>query len=219
MPIGLTRQNSDLNAPHNEALPSTALQLRLQKNAQWVISTDTHPIPPEPHPTVFWACTWGINIARLVWQFLTLLKWPPATTNPSRSDVGISWVEMAISFMLWSGQTLPIKIRVDKGWRAYHIDDPKVQMQPPAQRSLRNIAETFRWVVKHTQTFSKSKFLPAYKKQGSRSLVVLGFSTDHEGGIACRPELPNGELTYNNARQSALSYKCPTPSSSTVYAV
>ena len=53
--------------------------------------------------------------------------------------------EMAISFMLWSGQTLPIKIRVDKGWRAYHIDDPKVQMQPPAQRSLRNIAETFRW--------------------------------------------------------------------------
>ena len=162
MPIGLTRQNSDLNAPHNEALPSTALQLRLQKNAQWVISTDTHPIPPEPHPTVFWACTWGINIARLVWQFLTLLKWPPATTNPSRSDVGISWVEMAISFMLWSGQTLPIKIRVDKGWRAYHIDDPKVQMQPPAQRSLRNIAETFRWVVKHIQTFSKSKFLLSF---------------------------------------------------------
>lgn len=196
MPMGLFRMNEDSATIGTSTGSQSALQSRLRKNAQWLISTEAHPLPPEPHQTVFWACTWGINMARLVWQFLTTLKWPPEATSPDRTDVGISWVELAISFMLWSGQTLPVKIRIDKGWRAYPLDDPKVQMQPPAQRSLRNLAESFRWVVKHIHTFSQTKFIPTYKKQGSRSLVALGFSTDHEGGLACRPELPNGDLTY-----------------------
>lgn len=205
-PIGLTRQNAGTENQVNTDAHATPLEARLQTNARWTVTGDTHPLPPEPHQVVFWSCTWGINITRLVWQYLLLLKWPPAASHPQRSDVGISWVELAISFMLWSGSALPVKIRTDKGWR-----DPKVQMQPPAHRSLRNVAESFRWVVKHLQTFSQTKFIPSYRKQGSKSLVALGFSTDHEGGLACRPEPPNGLDTYKYVRDLLLVMPCNPP--------
>lgn len=83
-------------------------------------------------------------MSRLVWQFLTLLKWLLDTTPRQRGDCGISWEELAFSFMLWSGQQLPVKVRTDKGWRAYPVHDPKVQLLPPAHRSVRNLAESFR---------------------------------------------------------------------------
>ena len=62
---------------------------------------------------------------------------------------------------------------------------------PIKQRSVRVLADNFRWIVKHIQTFSKSHLLPQYKKQGSSSLIRLGFTPYHEGGISRRPQLPN----------------------------
>lgn len=106
---------------------------------------------------------------------------------------------------------LPVKIRTDKGWRAYPLTDPKVQMMPSSHRSMRNIAESFRWIVKHIQTFSGTKFVPAYKKIGSKSLISLGFSTDHEGGVACHPALPNGLATYRYVHDFLLAIPCNPP--------
>lgn len=110
--------------------------------------------------------------------------------------------------MLWSGQTLPVKIRTDKGWHTYPVQGPKVQLLPPNHRSVRNISESFRWGVKHIQTFSQTRFIPTYRKQGSKSLISLGFSTDHEGGIACRPVLPNGQVTYKYFHDFLLTMPC-----------
>ena len=60
----------------------------------WTVPGVAFPLPPEPHNVVFWSCTWGVNMARLVWQFLTTLVWPPCTAQPGRGDGGISWVEL-----------------------------------------------------------------------------------------------------------------------------
>lgn len=99
--------------------------------------------------------------------------------------------------MLWSGVTLPVKVRTEHGWRALPIHDSKVKLLPPHHSSLCALAESFRWIVKHIQTFSVSKLVPSYRKQSSKSLISLSFSSDHEGGVACRPQLPNGPATYN----------------------
>lgn len=58
------------------------------------------------HLTVFWSCTWGANYARLVWEYFLQLKWPQ---KKSSKDPGITWVELAISFILWSGWPLPVE--------------------------------------------------------------------------------------------------------------
>lgn len=160
----------------------------------WTVDGEHFEQPPEPHCTAFWSCTWGANYARLVWEFCTFLHWPKHQKNTTK-DPGITWVELAISFMLWSGWTLPVKIPVDDIQIAYPLTHEKVQMLPLKKRSLRVVAGTFRLIVKHIQTFSRSKIVPVYKKQGASSLQKLGFTAYHEGGIACRPLFPNAGLT------------------------
>lgn len=99
--------------------------------------------------------------------------------------------------MLWSGWPLPVKIPEGDYQVAVPLTDARVQMLPPKKRSLRVVAESFRLIVKHLQTLSRSKFIPAYKKQGTCSLQKLGFSNYHEGGISRRPILPNAKETYS----------------------
>lgn len=43
--------------------------------------------------------------------------------------------------------------------------------RPLKSRSLRVISESFRYMVKHIQTFSGSKIFPAYSQQGATSLT------------------------------------------------
>lgn len=49
-PIGLTRPNE--NQVNTDA-HATPLEARLQTNARWTVTGDTHPLPPEPHQVVF----------------------------------------------------------------------------------------------------------------------------------------------------------------------
>ena len=76
-------------------------------------------------------------------------------------------------------------------------DDARTQLLPVKQRSIRVLAENFRWIIKHIQTFSRTNIIPQYKKQGTTSLIRLGFTPYHEGGISRRPSLPNVSQTYD----------------------
>lgn len=88
---------------------------------------------------------------------------------------------------------------------AYPFGHEKVQMQPLKKGSLRVVADTFRLIVKHVQTFSRSKIMPAYPKQGASSLQKLGFTIYHEGGVACRPILPNADATVDYTHNLVLT--------------
>lgn len=132
----------------------------------------------------------------MVWEFCTTLRWPEPTQAPMQNDYGISWTELACSFMLWSNRLLPVRLRHQEFAETVPYHDPKVQLLPVKSRSLRVLAENFRWTVKHLQTFSRTQFIPSYKKQGTSSLTRLGFTPYHEGGISRRPTLPNPVDTY-----------------------
>ena len=92
---------------------------------------------------------------------------------------------------------MPIRIKDNKSYKYLAYDDPQIQLLPVKAKSLRILAENFRWVVKHIQTFSRSKIIPTYTKQGTSSLTRLGFTNDHESGISRRPQLPNAVETYS----------------------
>ena len=70
-----------------------------------------------------------------------------------------------------------------------------MQILPVKARSLRVLADNFRRIIKHIQTFSRTKLVPVYKKQGTSCLTRLGFTSYHEGGISRRPSLPNSAAT------------------------
>ena len=129
---------------------------------------------------------WGCNYARLVWQFCNLIKWPAETAALVPKDPGISWTELTVSFMLWAGRLLPIRVSDKTSADILEYNDPKTAVQPTKMKSVRVLSETFRPIVKHIQTFSRAKILPAYKLQGASSLTRLGFSRYHESGVSRR---------------------------------
>lgn len=194
----------DENTPHGDVHdraarrhnPEDHLMHTVRSLTQWTISETIYQGPPEPHKVVFWSSTWGINITRLVWQFCQELRWPCPMVPRNKDDSGITWVELAMSFMLWSQRYPPIKIKSDKVWHAYDVTDTKVQMLPLKNRSLRVVSESFRYIVKHIQTFSNTKVIPTYTQQGATSLTRLGFAVDQRCGISRRPYLPNANDVY-----------------------
>lgn len=61
--------------------------------------------------------------------------------------------------------------------------------------------------------------MPVYKKQGASSLQKLGFTAYHEGGIACRPILPNADHTSDYLHNMVLhiAHEPPVHSNEGVY--
>lgn len=186
-----------LHAPegHISAPAVDVFQNQIHKLKSWCIQGIHFTPPPEPHRVVFWCCSWGVNLCYLVWQFSTRVHWPDPANPSVPGDPGISWTELALSFMLWANQVLPIRIKEGKRQVTLQYTDPKVRLLPLKAKSLRVLSESFRWIIKHIQTFSRTKVIPAYKKQGTSSLTRLGFTNYHEGGLSRRPELPNAVLT------------------------
>ena len=178
---------------------------KLAELRDWPSATNLFTLPAEPHRVVFWSCPWGCNHARLVWTFCTVLKWPAETAAPVPKDPGISWTELAVSFMLWAGRSLPIRVANKASQEILEYDDPKTSLQPVKLKSVRVLAETFRLIIKHLQTFSRCKIVPAYKQQGTSSLTRLGFSRYHESGISRHPELPNAAETYQYLKDLVLT--------------
>ena len=175
----------------------TAYQKQMTKLRGWIVRGSSFVMPPEPHRVVFWSCPWGTNLARLIWTYCGLLLWPHPDEAPAPGEQGISWTELAISFMLWAQCRLPVRIKENSSNIILPYDDEKTQLLPVKQRSIRILAENFRWIIKHIQTFSKTNIIPQYKKQGTTSLIRLGFTPYHEGGISRRPNLPNVSQTYD----------------------
>ena len=102
-----------------------------------------------------------------------MLKWPAENAAPVPKDPGISWTELAVSFMLWAGRSLPIRVANKASQEILEYDDPKTSLQPVKLKSVRVLAETFRLILKHLQTFSRCKIVPAYKQQGTSRYQYL----------------------------------------------
>lgn len=171
----------------------------------WPAARSFFVMPDEPHRVVFWSCPWGCNYARLVWRYCCMLQWPAESAAPVPKDPGISWTELTVSFMLWAGRLLPIRVTNKNSTEILDYHDPKTTLQPTKHKSVRVLAETFRLIVKHIQTFSRTKILPTYKLQGASSLTRLGFSRYHESGISRRPVLPNSQETYRYLQDLVLT--------------
>ena len=109
---------------------------QMQKLREWTVTGNLFVHPGEPHKVVFWCSPWGTNLTRMIWQFCQLLVWPCPDQPPEYGEQGISWTELAFSFMLWSQKILPVKIRDNNRQIYLEYDDPKVALLPSICKSL-----------------------------------------------------------------------------------
>lgn len=111
--------------------------VRLAQLRDWPAARNLYEMPAEPHQVVFWSCPWGCNYARLVWSFCNLIQWPAETAAPMPKDPGISWTELTVSFMLWAGRLLPIRVSNESSNEILEYNDPKTSLQPTKLKSVR----------------------------------------------------------------------------------
>lgn len=88
----------DRSAPRTAA---TTFSRTLHAFRSWVAKEPFFLPPPEPHRVVFWCCPWGVNLARMVWEYCSILKWPDPSQAHDTRDHGISWTELACSFICY----------------------------------------------------------------------------------------------------------------------
>ena len=141
------------------------------------------------------ACPAGASTAFLVWSFFKEIHWHPPDLPALDDDWGITWYELAIGFMLYTGVALPVWIysKTDRLPTPYAFNSPKVDIQKDDAKSLWNQANTLRPVVRYLDNTLPMPLIPNFIKSGASSLVRLGFHKSLVGGIAKRPVIPNAE--------------------------
>lgn len=65
-----------------------------------------------------------VRATSLVWKFCLTLQWPAPLNPVLPTDASISWTELAVSFMLWAGRFLRIKISDGSLMIAVDYNDP-----------------------------------------------------------------------------------------------
>ena len=138
------------------------------------------------------ACLAETRIAYKVWAFFQRLRWRHPDHPNIPGDFGITWVELAVHFMLFSGQGLPLWIANShsKILEPYAFDSPEALLQPKSAHGLCYQASTLRGIVRYLEGTMQCQLFPRYKKTCASSLVRLGFHRTLVGGIAARPSLP-----------------------------
>ena len=153
------------------------------------------------------ACLWGPNFANSVWELFRSLVWPPTVSAYDPHDPGITWVELVISWSLFSGYLFPIWVKssADKKRPDCHVpyNSKEADLLHPSRKSLKNQAHTLCDVVRFLEGFFPFKLTPTYQKVHSRSLINLGFADAIHGGFCRRPLLPNPEVTSHFLQQYA----------------
>lgn len=122
--------------------------------------------------------------------------WPdPDGSRDETYKSGITWHELAISFILQTGLQFPCWIKPPNGScaRPYHFQDPKVLALPTKLRSLREQADALRIIIQYLQGFSSVPLYPKFHKTASSSLVQVGWGRTFAARFSLRPELVNSE--------------------------
>ena len=61
------------------------------------------------------ACAFGHTMAQLVIQWMQQVKWPTEPDQVPLQDMGISWIELTLSFMMHSGVFVPVRRADEEG--------------------------------------------------------------------------------------------------------
>lgn len=79
-----------------------ALHSFRDKLSLWQVSSYPWQVTATLKPVVSCACNAGAQMAHMVWCFFASLKWrhPDAPTTPG--DFGITWIELAVHFTMFS---------------------------------------------------------------------------------------------------------------------
>lgn len=169
-------------------------QSNFQRMQQWSIDA---PWQPETvRLSMLEECSWGRHIATATLQWMNLVVWPQQTTDDC---FGVTWLELVLSFCLFSGIYLPIPRNGSDGKQRLIFCHSWDELQL-YQVKYSDLANYFSILVSQVEKLVFPKRWPSARRGLVKSAYVLGSST-HSAGYTCRPCFPHSQTVIETLKQ------------------
>ena len=136
------RAKLDSNVPavdESTTMPHSR-QAVLEKIKSYQVADPWKRLPLPMHQLQY--CAWGDTFAKAMLVWMDAVKWPKMEALVDQQDIGISWAELAISFMLHSNLYFPVKRKDNQGTE--HLFTPSSLAEAQANHiKLSEVAHLF----------------------------------------------------------------------------
>ena len=133
-------------------------------------------------------CAGGPALANIIMTWAQHVKWPKVADADPLQELGTTWVELAISYMYFSGLFLPFKRQDEQG--VLRLIQPQTLDEVQAhQVRLSEASDLFSVLVNQVMELLDVALWPDIPKQMVKSLYVQG-SLIQSRGYAWRAQLP-----------------------------
>ena len=129
------------------------------------------------------AATWGVTFFGRLWEWFSLLRWPPS----KQPDECILWVELLVAFRMWSGSRLPVPAPDTPG--TFILPHLKPTLAGNTV-SLGEECKRFQYAVRTLETLHGAPLLPWDGTTCVDARRVLGRSGIKCMGFLVRPWFP-----------------------------
>eukprot|EP00438_Fugacium_kawagutii_P000764 Skav229098 [mRNA] locus=scaffold92:308399:309949:- [translate_table: standard] len=194
-------EDADLSTPTE----GPSLHTRL---SQWTPQeTVTYPIPADPM-CVADSFAWGADFLVPFFDWFKRCVWPAAPGGPTGKEIGVSWLELGISFSIDIASLLPILREESTGdWRVIFVKDER------DMHTHHVTCSDFALAMERMWTQLASIFPDTFEQLG-RGVNVSLFSQgymNHTTGLSKRPQFPHQSLVADVVQQHLVnkkSYNC-----------
>eukprot|EP00438_Fugacium_kawagutii_P033522 Skav222497 [mRNA] locus=scaffold1835:669488:672655:+ [translate_table: standard] len=132
---------------------------------------------------------WGATIGNSILLWLNKLRWPVGEDQHELQQLGVTWLELVLSWMLESKLWLPIK-RVHTDGHEYLIPLSDSHMARAYDVKFSELAHTMSKLVLQISTLHMPSVIPSIPRAQVKSLYVLG-ARYWQAGFQWRPVFPH----------------------------
>eukprot|EP00435_Cladocopium_sp_Y103_P067838 s63_g30.t1 len=143
-----------------------------------------YPIPEDIYYIVH-ASRWGTPHTANLLDWLQTLKWP-REQDPNTPPMGISWVELALNFMVVTRRSIPVNVGT-QGTVEYKCSDEDATFDAGAF-DFTSLVNSFRGSIEHAQYLTQLTLLPTLSACKTKSIHILGAGYS-KMGIPYRPQM------------------------------
>ena len=137
----------------------------------------------------FFASAVGPTHTKAVLDWMLQVRWPMPDADPlPHQELGITWMEMCLSYILYTQTWIPVK-RAAQDQAEILVQPASLQDMQSQHVHLSEVSEIFCTMIKNAENLSDAKPWPQVSRKPINSLYVLGAKVFSQGFVT-RPEVP-----------------------------
>lgn len=133
-------------------------------------------------------CAWGHTLAKCMLHWMDEVRWPTHPDVEQQQNLGITWIELSLSFMLYTNLYLPVKRKDNHGIERLLVFHSLTEVRAHNVK-LSEVANLFSILYKQLEELIASEVWPPIPRQLVNSLYTQGASI-FSYGFSWRPQIP-----------------------------